>query len=274
MLLQLVLLEQGPQHVLVVLDCRAAAASVAVGVALGFQLLVPVLLPHSRLFPLEFQLLIALLFDHVVCPLVQAHAPLLRLYLVLDQAGEPLRVRSRSARGGRTDAGHRVVLLAELLNLGVVAAPADGRLITAVHRSLPVPVLPILLVLLVVRVLLLHSEVVLLLHERGLVAVQVTDFFLRGVGLLVSVDGRGRVLGYVVHWANWAVQLGGEPPVLDLRLACDCVVVLLVAAAPDVVVWKQAVLLLLSSLINPIHLASTLSTILLLLLLLLLVLIF
>lgn len=86
MFLQIILLQQRPQHVLVVLDCGPAASPVAVRVAVGLQLLVPILLPHSRLFAFQLQLLVPLLLDHVVGPLVQAHAPLLRLDLVLDQA--------------------------------------------------------------------------------------------------------------------------------------------------------------------------------------------
>ena len=114
----------------------------------------------------------------------------------------------------------------------------------------------------------------LLLHERGLVAVQVTDFFLRGVGLLVSVNGRGRVLRNIMHGTDRTIKLGGESPILNLRLACDSIIVLLAAASPNVIVWNQTILLLLSSLINSIHRSSTLSAIVLLLLLLVLVLIF
>jgi len=163
-----------------------------------------------------------------------------------------------------------VVLLAELFDLGVVATATHGRLITAIDRSLTMTVLPILLVLLVVHVLLLHPEVVLLLDQGGLVAVQVADLFLRGVGLLVRVDRRRRVLRNVVHWADRTVQLGRQSAVLDLRLARDGVVVLLVAS--DVVVGNQTVLLLLCALVGrPVDL-TTLSTILLWLLLLLLLL--
>lgn len=92
-LLQIVLFKQGTEHVLVVLDRGAAAASVTVGVAVGFQLLIPILLPHPGLLPLQLHLLIPLLLNHIIGPLIQAHAPLLRFHLVLDQAGQPLWVR-------------------------------------------------------------------------------------------------------------------------------------------------------------------------------------
>jgi len=98
---------------------------VPIRVTICLHLFVAILLAHSRLFPLQLQLLIALLLDHVVGPLVQAHATLLRLDLVLDQGGEALGVRPGGSGGGRTNARHGVVLLAELLDLGVIATTTD-----------------------------------------------------------------------------------------------------------------------------------------------------
>lgn len=71
-----------------------------------------------------------------------------------------------------------MVLLAELFNFGVIATATHGRLVTAVNGPLTVCVLAVLLVLLVVGIFLLHTEVVLLLDQGGLVAVQVADFLL------------------------------------------------------------------------------------------------
>ena len=131
------------------------------------------------------------------------------------------------------------------------------------------PVFPIIFVLLVVHILLFHSEVVLLLYQGGLVAVEVTDFLLRRVGLLVGVDSRWGVLRGVMHRSYRAVQVGGQSAVLDLRLACNRIIVLIVVTS-YVVVWNQTILLfLLSSCLvgsTTVHL-STLSAILLLLLL-------
>lgn len=96
-----------------------------IGVTIILRFLVSILLTHACLLPLKFQLLIALLLDHVVGTLIQTHAPLLCFDLVLDQTGKSLWVWSRSSRRGGTNTGHSVVLLAELLNFGVIAAPAN-----------------------------------------------------------------------------------------------------------------------------------------------------
>ena len=100
LLLNLVFFEQWPEHVLVaVVDGRATATSVHITIltALGFPLSVTILLANPRLLPLKVQLLLALLVDHLLSALVQAHAPLLGVDVVVDEAGNPLGMWPRNA---------------------------------------------------------------------------------------------------------------------------------------------------------------------------------
>lgn len=84
----------------------------------------------------------------------------------------------------------------------------------------------------------------LLLNERGLVAVQVAYFLLLVVTFLVCIDSCRAVIRRVVYIICGVGEFGREPAVLYLRLAGNCCIVL-VTAPSDIVVGKQPVLRLL-----------------------------
>ena len=102
-----------------------------------------------------------------------------------------------------------MIFLAKLLYLRVVSSTTsstDGRLVAAVDR--PLSKLPILLILLMIHILLFHSDVVLLMHKRRLVPIQIIYAILRWVRFLVRINCRWRVVvSTLVYWVHGAAQL-------------------------------------------------------------------
>lgn len=171
--------------------------------AVRFELFISVLLSDSSFPPFKFHLLLTLLFNHIICSLVQTHAALLCFKFILYETGQSLWTSSWYSGWCRTSTRHGVVFLAKLLYFCIVTlSPSYWWLVAAIDR--PLAILTVLLVLLMVNIFLFHTYVMLLLHQRWLVTIKVA-LLRRWICFLVGVYCSRRVAHPVLDWVDWTV---------------------------------------------------------------------